>query len=61
MKAEKSGLRQQQMKEVAFKEFQKSPENPYNQLTSAHNATREELQDLARSEREKNEKRLANP
>lgn len=59
MKADKSGLRLQQMKEVAFKEFQKSPENPYNQLTGAHNATKEELQDIARSERAKNEKRLA--
>lgn len=59
MKSEKSGLRLQQMKDVAFKEFQKSPENPYNQLTSAHNATREELQEIARSERERNEKRLA--
>lgn len=37
MKAEKSGLRLQQMKDVAYKEFQKSPENPFNQLTAEHN------------------------
>ena len=37
MKAEKSGLRLQQMKDVAYKEFQKSPENPFNQLTADHN------------------------
>lgn len=73
MKAEKSGLRQQQMKDVAYKEFQKSPENPFNQLTADHNgmirssvlfqntdhlATREELQEIAKNEREKTEKRL---
>lgn len=74
MKVEKSGLRLQQMKDVAYKEFQKSPENPFNQLTADHNgksmlqrslkeltspATREELQAIAKAEREKNEKRLA--
>lgn len=37
MKAEKSGLRLQQMKDVAYKEFQKSPENPFNQLIAEHN------------------------
>lgn len=37
MKAEKSGLRLQQMKDAAYKEFQKSPENPFNQLTADHN------------------------
>lgn len=40
MKAEKSGLRLQQMKDQCYKEFQKSPENPFNQATAAHNATR---------------------
>ncbi|KAJ9099924.1 hypothetical protein QFC21_003929 [Naganishia friedmannii] len=36
------GLRKQQMHDILFKQFQKAPENPFNQVSIAHNATKEE-------------------
>lgn len=59
LKAENSGLRQQQMKDLCFKEFQKSPLNPFNQVTAEHNATRDEVREIAARERKRNEERLA--
>ncbi|ORY80451.1 hypothetical protein BCR37DRAFT_403090 [Protomyces lactucae-debilis] len=59
MKAEKSGLRLQQMKDVAYKEFSKHPDNPFNQVTADHNASKEELAAIAAAERKKVEDRLA--
>ena len=58
MKKEKTGLRLQQMKELAYKEFQRSEENPFNQVTADHNATKDELKTLAADERRKLESRL---
>lgn len=42
LKEDHPGLRKQQMHDILFKQFQKSPENPFNQVTVAHNATKDE-------------------
>ncbi|KAF2642510.1 hypothetical protein P280DRAFT_467854 [Massarina eburnea CBS 473.64] len=57
MKDEK-GLRRQQKIDQIRKEFEKHPDNPFNQVSASYNATREELQDLKDGERVKKEKRL---
>jgi len=53
---ENPGLRLQQIKQLIYKEFEKSPENPFNQATNiSHNATQEEinaLKDKLKKERE---------
>lgn len=53
---ENPGLRLQQVKQLLFKEFEKSPENPFNQATNlAHNATQEDvaaLKEQIKKERE---------
>jgi len=41
IKKDHPGLRLQQYKELLYKQFQKSPENPFNQTTVAHDATKE--------------------
>lgn len=60
MKADGSGvgLRLDQRKTRIRKEFDKSPENPFNQVTAAYNATREDLVQAKAGERAKIEKRL---
>ncbi|KAI9462540.1 DUF1014-domain-containing protein [Russula earlei] len=45
IRAEQPGLRLQQYKDLLFKQFQKSPENPFNQTTVEYNATTEEKVD----------------
>jgi len=42
IKKEHPGLRLQQYKDLLYKQFQKSPENPFNQTTVAYDAKREE-------------------
>ena len=60
MKADGSGvgLRLDQRKQRIRKEFDKSPENPFNQVTLAYNATRDDLDQVKAQERSKIEKRL---
>jgi len=41
-KKDNPGLRLQQYRELLYKQFQKSPENPFNQTTVAHDASKEE-------------------
>ena len=41
------------------KEFEKSPENPFNQVSASFDATKEELKEIKEKEREKVEARLA--
>lgn len=53
-----AGLRQNQKKERIRKEFEKHPENPFNQVTASYDATKEELQAIRDQERSKIEKRL---
>ncbi|KAK1923244.1 hypothetical protein DB88DRAFT_341722 [Papiliotrema laurentii] len=42
IKDDHPGLRQNQYRDKLFKEFEKSPENPFNQAKVAYNATKEE-------------------
>ena len=60
MKADGSGtgLRLEQRKQRIRKEFDKSPENPFNQATVSYNATRDDLADLRTKEKAKIEQRL---
>lgn len=60
MKADGSGtgLRLDQRKQRIRKEFDKSPENPFNQVTAAYNATRTDLQQVKDNEGAQIEKRL---
>lgn len=58
MKDDKSLRRQQKIDQIR-KEFEKHPENPFNQVSTSYNATKEEIAELKESERLKKEKRLA--
>jgi len=60
MKDEK-GLRRQQKIEQIRKEFEKHPDNPFNQANASYNSTRDDLQQIRDSEKEKIEKRLGGP
>ncbi|KIM49567.1 hypothetical protein M413DRAFT_438758 [Hebeloma cylindrosporum] len=42
IRKEHPGLRLQQYKELLYKQFQKSPENPFNQVTISYDASKEE-------------------
>jgi hypothetical protein len=52
------GLRLVQYKERLFKQFQKHPDNPYNQLTAAYNTTREEKIEIYKTEQAEKEAAL---
>ncbi|KAK1782517.1 hypothetical protein QBC45DRAFT_448366 [Copromyces sp. CBS 386.78] len=52
------GLRLNQKKEKIKKEFEKHPDNPFNQVTARYDASREELAQLKEQERIKIESRL---
>ncbi|OCK76297.1 DUF1014-domain-containing protein [Lepidopterella palustris CBS 459.81] len=58
MKDEK-GLRRNQKVEQIRKEFEKHPDNPFNQVTGQYNSTREELAEIQQQEKSKKERRLA--
>ncbi|KAK4193694.1 putative duf1014 domain protein [Podospora australis] len=53
-----AGLRLNQRKERIKKEFEKSPENPFNQVSARYDATKEELAQIKSQERSKIEARL---
>ncbi|KAL5594602.1 hypothetical protein BROUX41_001521 [Berkeleyomyces rouxiae] len=55
---EGAGLRKQQREERIVKEFEKSPENPFNQVTGAYNATRDDMREMRTSEKQRMEKHL---
>ncbi|ODV59340.1 coiled-coil domain-containing protein 124 [Ascoidea rubescens DSM 1968] len=55
IKSEKPGLRLVQVKELIYKEFQKSPENPFNQHTINFNASQAEMNSMKQSIRHKKE------
>jgi hypothetical protein len=57
MKDEK-GLRRNQKIEQIRKEFEKHPENPFNQVAGRFDSTKEELAKLREEERKKIEGRL---
>ena len=60
MKDDKSLRRNQKIDRIR-KEFEKSPENPFNQVTARFDSTREELKEIKESEKVKTEARLAGP
>jgi hypothetical protein len=57
MKDEK-GLRRQQKIDQIRKEFEKHPDNPFNQVSATYNMTREEIAELREGEKSKKETRL---
>ena len=57
MKDEK-GLRRQQKIDQIRKEFEKHPDNPFNQVQGTYNMSKEEMAELRESERQKLENRL---
>lgn len=58
LEQEQKGLRRQQRIEVIRKEFEKSPENPFNQVSAKFDSTKEEIREIKGAEREKVEARL---
>lgn len=53
-----TGLRLDQRKQRIRKEFDKSPENPFNQVTAAYNASRDDMGQIKQKELDKIEQRL---
>lgn len=52
------GLRMNQRKDRLRKEFEKSPENPFNQVTARYDSTRDEISQINSQEKAKIERRL---
>lgn len=59
LEEEHKGLRKKQREDMIRKEFERSPENPFNQMNARFDTTKEELRELQEQEREKVEARLA--
>lgn len=59
IREEHPGLRMNQYKQRIYEEFQKSPENPFNQVNVAYNATGEDVSATRDSVMKSKEKRLA--
>ncbi|KAF2092250.1 DUF1014-domain-containing protein [Saccharata proteae CBS 121410] len=57
--ADEKGLRKNQKIERIRKEFEKHPDNPFNQVAGKYNSTREELAEIKEMEKAKTEARLA--
>ena len=58
LEEEQKGLRRQQRIDVVRKEFERSPENPFNQANARFDSTRDELVEIKEAERAKTEARL---
>lgn len=59
VKAENPGLRKTQMEQILYKDFQKSPENPFNQANIlSYNATQEDVAESKTQRRKAVEDRL---
>jgi hypothetical protein len=58
MKDEKGLRRNQKIAEIR-KEFEKHPDNPFNQVAGRYDMTKEELKEVAAAEKKKTEARLA--
>lgn len=56
---ENKGLRKNQREALIRKEFERSPENPFNQANARFDSTKEEVKELKEAERAKVEERLA--
>ena len=60
IREENPGLRLQQIKNLVYKEFQKSPENPMNQDTNVkYNASKEELEQTKQAVKSKKESKFS--
>ncbi|PWN53185.1 DUF1014-domain-containing protein [Violaceomyces palustris] len=59
LKEEHKGLRLQQYQDILFKQFQKHPDNPFNQVSVAYDATKEEKLSALQAQRDAAAKRLA--
>ncbi|AOA64347.1 Hypothetical protein PP7435_CHR3-0133 [Komagataella phaffii CBS 7435] len=58
LKLENPGLRKQQLENLCYKEFQKSPENPMNGITNvSYNAKEDEIQNLKFNVKKQKEKK----
>lgn len=55
---EHKGLRKNQRIELIRKEFERSPENPFNQANARFDSTKEELKEIKEQEKDKTEARL---
>ena len=55
---ENPGLRKNQREQICRKEFEKSPENPFNQVHGSYDLSKEEMKGLRDREKEKIEGRL---
>lgn len=55
---ENKGLRKQQRVDLIRKEFERSPENPFNQASARFDSKRDEIKEMKDQEREKVEARL---
>jgi hypothetical protein len=58
MKDEKGLRRNQKIAEIR-KEFEKHPDNPFNQVTATYNASKDDLKAIQEAEKAAKEKRLA--
>ncbi|KAJ9474903.1 hypothetical protein PHBOTO_004793 [Pseudozyma hubeiensis] len=58
IKEDHKGLRLQQYHDLLYKQFQKHPDNPFNQMSVAYDATKEEKMAALESKRSEKEKRL---
>ena len=59
LEEEHKGLRKKQREDMIRKEFERSPENPFNQANARFDTTREEIREMKEQERDKVEARLA--
>ncbi|KAH9483641.1 Coiled-coil domain-containing protein 124-like protein [Psilocybe cubensis] len=58
VKEENPGLRLQQYKDLLYKQFQKSPDNPFNQVTIEYNATKDDKVEALKAKQAQIEQRL---
>lgn len=59
LKKSHPGLRKQQMHDMLYKQFQKAPENPFNQVSVAYNATKDEKVSALKESRAERERAFA--
>lgn len=52
---EGKGLRRQQKQDQIRKEFEKHPDNPFNQVSASYNMSKEEIKELREGEKERKE------
>lgn len=56
---DEKGLRRQQKIDQIRKEFEKHPDNPFNQVSGSYNMSKEEMNELRDSEKAKKEAMLS--